>query len=377
MKRTLALLLAVMLLTLCGCSGDQPETQPVADPAVNTTAPTTQATEPQTQPATEDPTQPATEAPTEPKTYTNPLNGETLDAPFTNRLFAVSINNRKECLPHVGIVQADIYMEMFVNGSLVRGLALYSDLESVESVGSVRSTRMIFNDLASRFDAYLVHAGGSNPVMQNVRALRLGHINIDTNDSTDYSFRHTGRKAAGYDWEDILFVKGAGMVQHARDNGVTLSMTPDRNYGFNFTQDGTPAEGEDANVIDIHFTLNGGGSKTSTLEYNADQGGYNYYQYNQLMVDGHTGEVEVYENVMVLMVQTHMDPDGYHIAEFTNSGSGQGYFACGGKLIPILWHCAGEDAPLTYTTLDGQPLLLGQGRTYIGICGLKSTVDYK
>lgn len=380
MKRTFALLLAAILLVLCGCGGEQPEPQPTAtvpvtqSPTVSVTDP---ATEPTTEPVTEPETQPATEAPTEPKVYKNPLNGEILDAPFTNRIFAVCINNRKQSLPHVGVVDADIYMEMFVNDSMIRGFALYSDLESVESVGSVRSTRMIFNDLAARFDAYLVHAGGSSPVMVNVRARGLGHINIDTDSSTDYSFRHKGRVSEGYEWEDVLFLKGAGMVAHARDNDVTLSMAPDRYYGFSFTENGTPVDGEDANSINVNFTLNNGGVKTSTLEYNADQGGYNYYQYNRLMVDGHTGEEEVYENVLVLMVKTYMDGDGYHIAEFTNSGSGQGYFACGGKLIPILWHCAGDDEVLTYTTLEGEPLLLGQGRTYIGICGLKSTVDYK
>ena len=365
MKKLLCALLAVMLVVLCGCGGSNTDPQPTTQATQSTQAPTS-ATEPAQTPTTE----PA-------MVYTNPLNGETLDAPFTNRIFAVSINNLEAALPHVGVVDADIYMEMFVNGSVIRSLALYSDIASVDSIGSVRSTRIIFNDLADRFSAFLAHAGGSTPVLVDVNARGLSNKNIDTNDSTSYSFRNMDRKDAGYGWEHCLFIKGKGLWEYAKENNYTMTVDSNRTYGMTFTEDATPADGETANKIDITFTLNSGGSKTSTMEYDTEKGGYRYYQYDQLMVDGNTGELEIYENVLMLLVKTHMTEGGYHVAEFTNSGSGEGYFACGGKIIPIQWHCAGDEYPLTFTTADGQPLDLGVGRTYIGIGGLKSTLVYE
>ena len=75
MKRITALLLILTLL-LCGCGG--------------TEAPKAEATQPAPTVAetTEEPTtEPTTEA-TEPPVYRNPLNGEIIDEPFTDRLFA-------------------------------------------------------------------------------------------------------------------------------------------------------------------------------------------------------------------------------------------------------------------------------------------------
>ena len=55
---------------------------------------------------------------------------------------------------------------------------------------------------------------------------------------------------------------------------------------------------------------------------------------------------------------------------------GEGYFACGGKMIPILWGCDGEDQPFWFTTQDGEPLPFGVGSTYIAITTPDSPLTY-
>ena len=62
----------------------------------------------------------------------------------------------------------------------------------------------------------------------------------------------------------------------------------------------------------------------------------------------------------------------YHIADF-NAG-GKGYFACGGKLIPIVWMCGGDKEPFRFFTESGEPLELGRGNTYMAICTPQSPV---
>ena len=89
------------------------------------------------------------------------------------------------------------------------------------------------------------------------------------------------------------------------------------------------------------------------------------------MVDGKTDETESYENVIIMM--TNISLNGmYHVADFV--AGGDGYFACGGKLIPMKWHCDSEDSPFYFTTVDGEPLDLGVGRTYIAIAPVNSPV---
>ena len=91
MKRIFALMLALMML-LSGCGG-KTET-----PKVEATQPA--ATVPET---TEEPTTEPTTEPTEPPVYRNPLNGQIIDEPYTDRLFACTISNMQENLPHVNL----------------------------------------------------------------------------------------------------------------------------------------------------------------------------------------------------------------------------------------------------------------------------------
>ncbi len=72
----------------------------------------------------------------------------------------------------------------------------------------------------------------------------------------------------------------------------------------------------------------------------------------------------------------HVYNDGvYHVAELT--GSGEGYFACGGKIIPIQWHREQMSDPITFTLAEGTPLELGVGSSYIAIAPLTSEVTYE
>ena len=126
MKKIIALGL-VMALLLCGC-GSKTQTPSAAQPAPAPTAETQAPTmEPTTEPTTE---------PTEPPVYYNPVNGAILEEPFTGRIYANTVSNLSENLPHVNVVKADIVMEMFVNmNNVIRCLALYSDFDAVEAVG--------------------------------------------------------------------------------------------------------------------------------------------------------------------------------------------------------------------------------------------------
>ena len=173
MKKTLILIFSALLaLALCGCGAEPVPTEPP------TQAPTAAPTEAPTASPTEMPTEPPTEAPTEPLP-TNPLTGETVAEPVTGRFFCVAINNVEPALPHSGVVNADLFFEMFVNDYATRGLAVYSDIENAGAIGSIRSLRYKFTVIAQGYDAIVVHAGGSDTVMGDLRA--SGMPNVDRN----------------------------------------------------------------------------------------------------------------------------------------------------------------------------------------------------
>jgi len=65
----------------------------------------------------------------------------------------------------------------------------------------------------------------------------------------------------------------------------------------------------------------------------------------------------------------------YHSADFVSGGTG--YYANGGKLIPIVWACDDEDSAFRFMTNDAQPLEMGVGNTYIAIVTPDSPVTWE
>ena len=359
MKRLIALMLMLTLL-LCGCGakGEPAVTEaPVAVPET-TAAPTA---EPTTEPTTVPTTEPA-------PVYVNPLNGEILDAPFTGRIFANTVSNLADNIPHVGVVKADMLIECYVNmDSVVRCLALFTDIDSVDAIGSTRSTRPMFNAIAQHYDLILSHAGGSDQALKDAKDRGVENFNIDAwaVASTGASYRDKERKGA---YENTLYGIGSGIKAYAEAQGYP--MTLERDYGFSFTDDGTPAEGVEAKDISITLTYKKA-KKETRMVYDESTGKYAFNQYGQVMTDLKTEEVEAFRNVIVMYAD--ITTTGiYHIADFTAGGTG--YFACGGKLIPITWSCAGDKEPFRFFTESGEPLELGRGNTYMAICTPESPV---
>lgn len=359
MKKVIALMLTLTLL-LCGCGAKSEPAVTEAPAAVpeTTAAPTA---EPTTEPTTVPTTEPA-------PVYVNPLNGEILDAPFTGRIFANTVSNLADNIPHVGVVKADMLIECYVNmDSVVRCLALFTDIDSVDAIGSTRSTRPMFNAIAQHYDLILSHAGGSDQALKDAKDRGVENFNIDAwaVASTGASYRDKERKGA---YENTLYGIGSGIKAYAEAQGYP--MTLERDYGFSFTDDGTPAEGVEAKDISITLTYKKA-KKETRMVYDESTGKYAFNQYGQVMTDLKTEEVEAFRNVIVMYAD--ITTTGiYHIADFTAGGTG--YFACGGKLIPITWSCAGDKEPFRFFTESGEPLELGRGNTYMAICTPESSV---
>ena len=377
MKKILALILALAFV-LCGCgtAGAQENAQTNNGQTSSGNAAATPAETQESEEAiaeTAEPTTEPTTVPTEPPVvYFNPLNGAVLDAPFDGRIYANTISNIPDALPHVGVNQADILMEMYVNNTIVRCLALYTDIESVEAIGSTRSTRLMFNDIAQHYNAIFSHAGGSSQCLKDANSRGIAHYNIDSlMRQGDPLAQGTAYRDTEYKYgEHNLFGIGAGIKAYAEAQDVMTSGMPEVDYGLRFTEDGTPAGGEDAAKISVTLTY-GKAKKETQMVYDAGLGKYVYYQYGQMMADQITGETEAFENVVIMLTDITMNGI-YHTADFVSGGTG--YYACGGKLIPITWTCENEDAPFRFFTEDGEVLNMGMGNSYIAICSPDSPV---
>ena len=359
MKRLIAWSLLLAML-LCGCGGQQPEETAAAETIAVVTEPV-----PETEPTT---------VPTEPPVYRNPLNGEILEEPYTGRVFAHTITNTQDALPHVNAVKADILIESYVSRGVVRCLGLYTNIGEVEAIGGTRSTRLLFNKIAQLYDAVLIHAGGSGMVLEDAERRELDHFNVDSlyrqADPLAKKVAYRDKEYRRYAPND-LFGYGPGIVEYVEAQGVRTTQPADKQYYLNFVDDATPEDGEIADEITIWY---GKKTKNTVMKYNRSTGKYEYTQYGKLMTDQITGEVEAFNNVLILEAAVY-EAYIYTAANFHVGGTG--YYACGGKLIPITWECTGMD-PIACFTEDGEPLNVNVGNTYMSIIGLPTeTVEWK
>lgn len=366
MRKSIAVILVLSLL-LAGC-GTPAAQEPVLqdDTTTQSTEPITQPTEPETQP-TEPETQPTEPEPVEPAEpeFTDPLTGEALEEARTSRPFAVVLNNATQALPHWNVSKAQMLWELPHEYSTTRMLAMYSDVSDVTWLGSMRSARTFHISLAMGFNAIFVHAGYSGYAKDMLK--NTGWNSVDGvwgKYASKYFHRDQSRLNAGIALEHTMYTTGAEVLAYCEDMGYTVSTDAEVDYGYQFAEDGTPEGGSDAKEITVLFKS---GGKKTYLTYDESAGSYTMEQYGIVYTDGISGEIPHYENVLVLRADVGLQSGSDYRLAVDLVGSGTGYFACGGKMVPITWSRSSELQPFSYALEDGTPLTMGAGTTYAAV----------
>lgn len=370
-------MMAVCLVFLVICAIKLSEAPPVdttTEAVLQSTAPSTSA------PAeTSLPTQPPTEPePTAP--YVHPLTGEPAYEQMTARPFAVSLNNYESGMPLHGVSEADILYEALTEGGWTRCMGIFSDLASVNTLGSIRSARRHFVDLAISYDAVYVHFGRSTGNVGAEEYMKeTGWNHIDGIDK-DYAYFYESKDRInnGYDWDACHFLVGQRAIACAQQHGFALSRETPYDFGLKFDEE-NPITGDTANKLTVWFNESGKPNKWhkyTRFTYDEASKTYQSYQYGKDNIDGNTGEIISFRNVLALHTPTKKNTTSNHVI-ITLVGKGTGYFACNGQVIPIKWSRDSVYDPFTYTLEDGTPLTLGVGKTYIGIIPTKATVEWE
>ena len=374
-----------MIFCLASCghvaeAAEQTEPTPVPEPKVQIVepAPFLAGETVEEEPAeTAEPVETEEPTPEEPETrdrFINPLTGEAAESDTLGfRPYIVMINNIVVAQPHVGVSQADMIWELMDEGGITRMMAFFNDIRDVEKVGSIRSARWYNVSVAQAFDAYLVHAGGSQEALDYIDYDGISDIDYVRGRYTgDTFYRDPTRQAHGI--EHSLFATGEGIVQSAADLGYEplhpgwYYVYGDEFYSLHFSDTAEDQCTEPANLIRLIYA----GGKTTSFTYDEEKGLYTAEQYGSTYTDN--GEEPVYfRNVLVLNADTVLQEDGLHLT-ITMEGSGDGYFACGGKYIPIRWEREDVLNNFQFFTEDGEPLSLGVGKSFVAV---QQVGDYK
>ncbi|MDR3278100.1 MAG: DUF3048 domain-containing protein [Oscillospiraceae bacterium] len=351
-----ALIVAAVTFATCAHAGDGaiPPESVTESPALVTARPL----------PTPAPSPPPTEAaPTPYGGLVNPLTGLPVAEDIAkNRPYAIMYNNRKIAQPLLGISKADVIYEAPVEGGITRMLAIFQDVSDVGVIGSVRSARPYYIDLAQGYDAIYIHAGGSPQAYQLLQARNVTRLDGVNGSRQDIFFRDAARRSAmGY--EHSLVTSGALISQYLPTYGFRLEHEDGYGYAPKFEPDAVAPGTEPGERVQIMFSS----IKSTTLEYGADDGLYSLGQFDKKVEDGDGARVLV-ANVLILRTavgQISGDTEGRLTVTLT--GSGAGYFYCGGKRAEIRWSKKDAASPFVYTLEDGTALTFRTGRTYVAI----------
>lgn len=364
MKRLISLIL-VLSMMLCACGSKPAETTAPPTTVPETTVPETTAPPETTVPPTTEAPEPTEPAPVD----INPLTGEALEEVTDNRPFAIMINNLSKAVPQCGISQADVLYEIIAEGSVTRFMAIFYDLSDVDVIGPVRSVRPYFFRVAQHYGAILSSAGGSDEAIALVGNMGWDYLNGIAN-AGSWFYRDEWRRA-NRGFEHSLMTTGEKLMNAAEKKGFTTT-AEDVDYGFNFTQEPMTV-GEDAGEITIYFYNNG---KKTIMNYDEDTGLYAMTQHGAASVDGNDNTPIRFRNIVILEADSHVKDKKGHL-EVQMTGTGKGYYARDGKIIPITWSRESNTSHYVYTDESGNPVSFGIGKTYVAITPDGSPLNYK
>ncbi len=360
MKRITCLLCALLLLLSAGCGGEKP--------GPDSPTPTIPVSE---VPAT--PTPEPVPTPTPEPAFRSPLTGLPSETDLSQkRPVAVMLNNLKAAQPQQGNSQADIIYELLAEGGITRMLAVYLEPEELGLIGSVRSARQYYWEIAQGHDAVYIHAGASPEFYETKKNLSLftvDGVNGRYSSASAGMFWRNRDRVAGhhYAFEHSLLTSGEAITAMLeKENRGTHK--DGYAYQMAFADNGTPAGGGSALTVTVPFSS----YKTGVFRYDADRGVYLAEEYGEPYIDGNDGSQVSTVNLLVLQTTYKVLDNAGRVK--VGLESGKGWFACGGKIIPITWEKGGAEQQLRYFTEDGQPLALGRGRSYVCFIPTSKTV---
>ncbi len=346
MKRnflTILALLCCVSLLLCGCGGAADSNADASSGGASS---------------------PASSEPEKTGYYNNLTGLYELDAKEKEsaRPLAVMINNITVAQKvQTGLSSASIVYETYVEGGITRLLAVFKDPETIPQLGSLRSARYSYVDLACGHDAVYVHAG----LDPNYCKTYMNQLNLDDYDlNTGYGSPYQFRVKNGLATEHTMFTNGELLADAMKDAGRRMKVD-DKHAGawVNFADEDVSVKpnGGEAQELSVYYS----GSYITNFSYDPKQKLYMKSNRSTPNVDADTGNVYGYKNVFVLFTTVGRFSDNYRM--YSELKGGNGYYLCNGTYQPITWTKGGTYDSFRFQDASGKELTVNAGNSYVCI----------
>ena len=334
LKKILAVIFAALMIFAVGCDGDVVYDETSSNESVP--------------PAVEQPKE-------EPTLFVNPLTGvaEIEEQKKTEqRPIAIMVNNVEIAKSkQTGLAHADIVYETEVEGGITRLMAVYQDISTLDKIGTVRSVRYPYVDLALGHDAVYVHCG-QDPTYCAPHLKDIDDIDIDTNS------KGAKRISNGLNSEHTLYALAGDLAESA---GEKFSLKAKNTSSWaSFTDKTLSLNGGNATSITVPFPA----SKTR-FTYDAQSGLYTRLLGANVQTDYFSKETTQVKNVFILLTNISTYPDGEH--RKVELQSGKGYYVTNGTMQEINWSKGSAKNGFKFTDKDGNELTVSAGNSWVCI----------
>ncbi len=290
-----------------------------------------------------------------PNTVVNPLTGV---AEFANskkaqqRPVAIMVNNVNVAQSRqTGLADADIIYETEVEGGITRLMAVYQDITDLDKIGSVRSARYPYVDLALGHNAIYIHCG-QDPTYCAPHLKDVDDLSIDTNS------KGAKRISNGLSSEHTLYALAGDLWENISDNFETKVTNPPA--FAKFTDNELVLDGGSATSVSVPFP-----AMTTNFTYDASTKLYTRLAGSTVLTDYYTGETTQVKNVFVLLTNISNYPDGKH--RKVDLSSGDGYYVTNGTVQFIKWSKGSADNGFEFTDAEGKEISVSAGNSWICI----------
>ncbi len=261
----------------------------------------------------------------------------------TRRVVIAKISNSYKARPQAGINQADLVMEVIVEGGVGRWIALFQT-EYPDLVGPLRSVREVDPKLIEPFDARVLHSGGQAFVRRS-----LAEVAVDEgNGRIAGYYREAGRRAVYdlmYNFDRLPADDWVGTVEPVLRYDAMV-----------------PSGGEAATSIDVAM------SSPNTLAWEYDGAKYVRHQSGSTSVDA-VGVPITADTVVVVFVEQistgRFDSAGSPVPDYSVTGRGEAVVFRNGKAWPGTWERNETSEFFRLLGADGRELPMDPGRTWV------------
>ena len=292
----------------------------------------------------------------EPVKYINPLTGLAVenDESLENRPVAIMVNNISVAQTvQTGLYAADIVYETEVEGGITRLMAVYQNIKPVEKIGTVRSARYAYIDLALGHNAIYVHHGADERYAGKHLA-ETDHFVLDSNNGG-------ARIKNGLATEHTLYAYGDKLWECLEKSNRTIKNDKTGTWQ-NFADEDSPVKLENtASAVSVPFST----SYKTTFKYDAASGKYVRYFNGTERKDYYTKSSLYFKNIFVLSTSITYYSDNKH-RNIALEG-GDGYYFVNGTYTKIKWSKGADTNGIKFTDVNGKALTVNPGNSWVCI----------